>query len=80
MDCEMDSSDWSNGIRYHTFDTRPDAELKQWGPLRHIRSTGQPRCARSANLTHAPSMHSKSSYVKVKVASTLPIAAGSQVT
>ena len=25
---EMDSSDWSNGIRYHTFDTRPDTEFK----------------------------------------------------
>jgi len=24
----MDSSDWSNGIRYHTFDTRPDTEFK----------------------------------------------------
>ena len=26
---EMDGSDWSNGIRYHTFDTRPDTEFKQ---------------------------------------------------
>jgi hypothetical protein len=25
---EMDSSDWSNGIRYHTFDTKPDTEFK----------------------------------------------------
>jgi hypothetical protein len=25
---EMDSSDWSNGIRYHIFDTRPDTESK----------------------------------------------------
>ena len=25
---EMDSSDWSNGIRYHIFDTRPDTEFK----------------------------------------------------
>ena len=24
----MDSSDWSNGIRYQTFDTRPDIEFK----------------------------------------------------
>jgi hypothetical protein len=24
---EMDSSDWSNGIRYHIFDTRPDTEF-----------------------------------------------------
>jgi hypothetical protein len=24
----MDSSDWSNGIRYHIFDTRPDTEFK----------------------------------------------------
>jgi len=24
----MDSSDWSNGIRYHTFGTRPDTEFK----------------------------------------------------
>ena len=24
---EMDSSDWSNGIRYHTFSTRPDTEF-----------------------------------------------------
>ena len=23
----MDSSDWSNGIRYHIFDTRPDTEF-----------------------------------------------------
>ena len=26
---EMYSSDWSNGIRYHIFDTRPDTEFKQ---------------------------------------------------
>jgi len=25
---EMDSSDWLNGIRYQTFDTRPDTEFK----------------------------------------------------
>jgi len=25
---EMDSSDWSNGIRYHTFDTKSDTEFK----------------------------------------------------
>ena len=25
----MDSSDWSNGIRYHTFDTRFDTEFKK---------------------------------------------------
>jgi len=25
---EMDSSDWSNRIRYHTFDTRSDAEFE----------------------------------------------------
>jgi hypothetical protein len=24
----MDSSDWSNGIRYHTIDIRPDNEFK----------------------------------------------------
>jgi len=24
----MDSSDWSNGIRYHIFDTRPDSDFK----------------------------------------------------
>ena len=24
----MDSSDWSNGIQYHIFDTRPDTEFK----------------------------------------------------
>jgi len=24
----MDCSDWLNGIRYHTFDTRPDTEFK----------------------------------------------------
>ena len=24
---EMDSSDWSNGIRHHVFDTRPDTEF-----------------------------------------------------
>jgi len=25
---EMDSSDWSNRIRYHTFDTKPDTEFQ----------------------------------------------------
>jgi hypothetical protein len=25
---EMDSSDWSNGIRHHVFDTRSDTEFK----------------------------------------------------
>jgi len=25
---EMHSSDWSNGIRYHVIDTRPDTEFK----------------------------------------------------
>jgi len=25
----MDSSDWSNGIRYHTFDARSDTEFKR---------------------------------------------------
>ena len=25
---EMHSSDWSNGIRYHVFDTRSDSEFK----------------------------------------------------
>jgi len=25
---EMASSDWSNGIRYHVFDNRPDTEFK----------------------------------------------------
>ena len=25
---EMDSSDWSNGIRYHIFKTTPDTEFK----------------------------------------------------
>ena len=25
---EMDSSDWSNGIRYHLVDIRPDTEFK----------------------------------------------------
>jgi len=25
---EMDCSDWSNGIRYHVVDTRPDTEFK----------------------------------------------------
>jgi len=25
---EMDSSDWSNGLRYHTFDTRSHTEFK----------------------------------------------------
>jgi len=25
---EMDSSDWSNGIRYHILDTSPDTEFK----------------------------------------------------
>jgi hypothetical protein len=28
---EMDSSDWSNGIRYHTIDTRPDTEFRVEG-------------------------------------------------
>jgi len=26
----MDGSDWSNGIRYHIFVTRPDTEFNQW--------------------------------------------------
>jgi hypothetical protein len=34
---EMDSSDWSNGIRYHTFDTRPDTEFKKRGSARTAR-------------------------------------------
>jgi hypothetical protein len=25
---EIDSSDWSNGLRYHNFDTKPDTEFK----------------------------------------------------
>jgi len=28
---EMGSSDWSNGIRYHTFDTKSDTEFKVAG-------------------------------------------------
>ena len=28
---EMDSSDWSNGIRCQAFDTRPDTEFKNNG-------------------------------------------------
>jgi len=28
----MDSSDWSNGIRYHITDTRPDTEFKLTSP------------------------------------------------
>jgi len=28
---ELDSSDWSNGIRYHIIDTRPDTEFKANG-------------------------------------------------
>jgi hypothetical protein len=28
---EMDSSDWSNGIRYHIFVTRSDTESKRMG-------------------------------------------------
>jgi hypothetical protein len=27
----MDSFDWSNGIRYHTFGTRSDTEFKKQG-------------------------------------------------
>ena len=28
---QMDISDWSNGIRYHSFDTRPDTEfINRW--------------------------------------------------
>jgi len=30
----MDSSDWSNGIQYHIFDTRPDTEFKPDHTLR----------------------------------------------
>jgi hypothetical protein len=25
---EMEGSDWSNGIQYHIFDTKPDTEFK----------------------------------------------------
>jgi len=32
---EMDSSDWSSGIRYHTFVTRPDTEFKSSCPRNH---------------------------------------------
>ena len=34
---EMDSSDWSNGIRHHVFDTRSDTEFKLFGPINHLR-------------------------------------------
>jgi hypothetical protein len=27
---EMDGSDWSNGIQYQVFDTRPDTEFKTY--------------------------------------------------
>jgi len=27
------SSDWSNGVRYHNFDSRPDIEFKLTNPL-----------------------------------------------
>jgi len=35
----MDSSGWSNGIRYHAFGTRPDTEFE----LTLIESQGTPR-------------------------------------
>jgi len=28
----MDGSDWSNGLRYHNIDTRPDTEFKPFIP------------------------------------------------
>jgi hypothetical protein len=34
---EMDSSDWSNGIRHHVFDIRPDTEFKHLVHLNHLR-------------------------------------------
>ena len=34
----MDSSDWSNGIRYHTFDTRPDTEFKPQSQVTRVTS------------------------------------------
>jgi len=42
---EMDSSDWSNGIRYHTFETRSDTEFKElmWpGPTGARGERGRP--------------------------------------
>jgi hypothetical protein len=37
----MDSSDWSNAIRHHIFDTRPDTEFKlpapPWGHASGVR-------------------------------------------
>ena len=36
---EMDSSDWSNGIRYHIFDTRPDTEFKEEGIGLNVRTS-----------------------------------------
>jgi hypothetical protein len=46
---EMDSSDWSNGIRYHIFDTRPDTEFKVEGSgtSRHDCFAKQDRILRS---------------------------------
>jgi hypothetical protein len=29
----MDSSDWLNGMRYHTFDTRPGTEFNGFCPM-----------------------------------------------
>jgi len=39
----MDSSDWSNGIRYHILDTRPDTEFKLnvWFGIEGSHSTTQ---------------------------------------
>jgi hypothetical protein len=37
---ELDSSGWSNGIRYHIFDTRPDTEFKV--PEASVLTSGRP--------------------------------------
>jgi len=46
----MDSSDWSNGIRYHNFNTRPDTEFKLHRVARPCHAAYSNRAASHAQL------------------------------
>jgi hypothetical protein len=60
----MDSSDWSNRIRYHIFDTRPDTEFKRhhvtWRAIasRTYRSLGPAHSTSSDSWRSSSSEHS----------------------
>ena len=52
---EMDSSDWSNGIRYHIFDTRPDTEFKVEGAVPHRTCKGTVNVSEQGGPCRRPS-------------------------